>query len=199
MRIIGLLGGAAAGKSTIAEMFAELGAGVLDADQAAHEALRDPDVEVAIRQRWGDGVFGLDGRVDRGRLGRIVFAEPPDGPRARGFLERLVHPVAARLVEEQARAMASSGKAAAILDAPLLLEAGWDKLCDKLVFVDAPRAARLVRASARGWSEKEFAAREAAQLSLERKRQRADLVIDNSGSPELSRAQVRRAWQLLVG
>ncbi len=85
-----------------------------------------------------------------------------------------------------------------MLDAPLLLEAGWDKFCDTLVFVDAPRELRLARALARGWSEEDFAAREGVQESLDWKRRRADVVVDNSGSPEQTRSQVERLWHSLI-
>jgi dephospho-CoA kinase len=102
------------------------------------------------------------------------------------------------LAREAAR-LRAAGTVAAALDVPLLLESGWDRLCDRLVFVDAPRGLRLARAQERGWSEAEFAAREAAQESLEAKRRRADVVVDNSGSPDATRAQVARLWQALVG
>jgi dephospho-CoA kinase len=88
--------------------------------------------------------------------------------------------------------------AVAVLDAPLLLEAGWDELCEKIVFVEAPREARLARARARGWGEEDFAAREGAQESLHRKRARADAIIDNSGSPERTQAQVEQFWASLI-
>ena len=97
----------------------------------------------------------------------------------------------------QAAALAGSGCTVAVLDAPLLLEAGWDKLCDRLVFVEAPREVRLSRALGRGWSKEDFAAREEAQESLDSKRQRADVVVDNSGSPEHTQAQIERFWQSL--
>ena len=127
----------------------------------------------------------------------LVFADPPDGPRERKHLEQLTHPEIGRLLGGQAARLAGSGKVAAVLDAPLLLEAGWDRLCRKLVFVDAPRPARLSRALARGWSEEDFAAREEAQESLDFKRRRADVILDNSGSPEQTQAQVERFWQSL--
>lgn len=197
MKIIGILGGVASGKSMVARLFAQLGAGVLDADRAAHEALRQPEIEAALRARWGEAVFGPDGHVDRARVAAIVFGDTPQSTRERGFLERLVHPAAARRIECQAADLAAEGRAVAVLDAPLLLEAGWDKLCEKLVFVDAPRESRCRRAIARGWSEKEFAARENAQQSLQHKRARADFVIDNSGAPEQTAAQVRALWRVL--
>ena len=160
MRVIGLLGGVASGKSMVAAQLARLGAGVLDADRAGHEALRLPQVEAAARQRWGDAVFGPDGHVDRARLKTIVFADPPAGPPERKYLEELSHPEIRRLLEQQAAAMEAAGVKVAVLDAPLILEAGWDRLCEKLVFVDAPPEVRLARALGRGWTEEEFAARQ---------------------------------------
>jgi dephospho-CoA kinase len=114
-------------------------------------------------------------------------------------LEQITHPEIGRLLERQAEEMAASGCKAAVLDAPLLLEAGWDRFCDRLVFVEAPRPQRLARALERGWSEKEFAVREGVQESLDLKRKRADVIVDNSGSPEQTRAQVERLWHSLVG
>jgi dephospho-CoA kinase len=199
LRIVGLLGGVASGKSLVARQLAELGAGVLDADRAGHEVLRLAEVREAALARWGAGILGADGQLDRGKLAEIVFASPPEGSREREYLERITHPEIGRLLEHEARRMAAEGCRVAVLDAPLLLEAGWDKLCSRLVFVDAPRQLRLARARARGWSEREFADREGVQESLDRKRSRADVVVDNSGSPEQTRAQVESLWRSLLG
>ena len=199
MKVIGILGGVASGKSLVAGELARLGAGVLDADRAAHDVLRMPEIETAARKRWGGAVFGSDGRIDRARLAQVVFADPPGGPQERRYLEQLTHPEIDRLLAEQRKRLEASGRAAAVLDAPLLLEAGWDKLCDALVFVDAPRGVRLARASARGWSEMDFTAREGVQESLDAKRARADVVVDNSGSLEQTRGQIERLWQSLIG
>jgi dephospho-CoA kinase len=199
MLVIGILGGVASGKSLVSGELARLGAGVLDADRAGHEVLRMPAITAAARQRWGDEILDADGQIDRKRLARIVFSPPPEGPRQRKYLEELTHPEVGRLLGQEARRLSESGTVAAILDAPLLLEAGWDKFCGKLIFVDAPRELRLQRALARGWSEKEFAVRESVQEGLESKRGRADVVVDNSGSPEQTRDQVQRLWQSLVG
>lgn len=196
--MIGILGGVASGKSLVARQLATLGAGLLDADRAAHDVLQMPRIEAAARTRWGQRVFGPDGRIDRGRLAEIVFADAPDGPRARKHLEELTHPEIGRLLRRQAERLEACGTAAVVLDAPLLLEAGWDKFCDTLVFVDAPRRLRLARALKRGWSEEDFTAREGVQESLDSKRERADVVIDNSGSPEKTHAQVERFWCSLV-
>ena len=199
MLVIGILGGVASGKSLVSGELARLGAGVLDADRAGHEVLRMPAIMAAAQKRWGDDIFDTDGQVDRKRLAKIVFSPPPEGPRQRKYLEELTHPEIGRLLERQARKLSETGAVAAILDAPLLLEAGWDKFCDRLIFVDAPRELRLQRALARGWSEKEFAVREDAQECLESKRRRADVVVDNSGPPEQTRDQVQRLWHSLVG
>ena len=114
MKILGLLGGVASGKSLVARQLAELGAVVLDADRAGHEALRLPAIEEAARGRWGDAVFGSDGHIDRSRLARIVFAPPPDGPRERKFLEALTHPEIGRRLAAQAQAFNPEPAATAI-------------------------------------------------------------------------------------
>ncbi|MEN6458863.1 MAG: dephospho-CoA kinase [Thermoguttaceae bacterium] len=198
MRIIGILGGVASGKSAVAQQFARLGAGVLDADRAGHETLRLPRIEAAARQRWGETIFTADGRIDRGRLAQIVFAKTPQAERERNYLEQLTHPEITRLLQQQAEAMAATGAAIVVLDAPLLLESGWADLCEKTVFVEASSGVRLERAIARGWTKEEFAAREAAQESLERKRRLADAIIDNSGSPQRTQAQVEQFWASLL-
>jgi dephospho-CoA kinase len=84
-----------------------------------------------------------------------------------------------------------------VIDAPLLVEAGWNEFCDRVVFIEAPRTVRFARALGRGWSGQDFAAREARQEPCEVKRQLADVVIDNAGSEESTRAQVERAWHVL--
>jgi dephospho-CoA kinase len=198
MHVLGLLGGVASGKSLVAGLLAQRGAAVLDADACGHEALRLPEVQQAIRRHFGAAVFGPDGRVDRSRLARVIFAPPPEGTRQRRVLERLTHPPITRAVRRQLQALPKDTPLA-VLDAALLFEAGWDKLCERFVFVDAPPEVRRARAAARGWSEQDFAAREAAQESLDFKRQRADVTIDNSGPPEHTEAQVKRLWQSLVG
>jgi dephospho-CoA kinase len=197
MRIIGIIGGVASGKSAVSQQFAALGAGVLDADRAGHEALRLPRVETAARQRWGEAVFGPDGKIDRTRLAQIVFAPGEKAEQERKYLEQVTHPIIADLLRRQAETFAAEGRQVAVLDAALLIEAGWNKLCEKIVFIDAPKAVRLARALQRGWSEADFAARERAQESVDQKRTTADAVIDNSGSPEEMKEEVKRIWMSL--
>ncbi|MEX0678148.1 MAG: dephospho-CoA kinase [Pirellulales bacterium] len=197
--IIGIAGGIASGKSFITGHLKRMGAAVVSADEAAHEVLELEEVKREAQQRWGDAIFGADGQIDRKALGQIVFAPPPDGPLEREFLERLTHPRIGEIIRRQIIELAEQGSAAAIvLDLPLLFESGWNKICDKIVFVDAPRRLRESRAKERGWSREEFARRETVQQSPETKRELADVVIDNSGSPESAQAQIERFWPSLI-
>ncbi|MCH8921906.1 MAG: dephospho-CoA kinase [Planctomycetes bacterium] len=200
MQVIGILGGVASGKSLVARQLEKLGAVVLDADALGHEVLRRPEVTVAIRDRWGERVIAEGGQIDRSAVARIVFADSAEGRRELEFLEELTHPKIGELLCRRLDELAAAGQApAAVLDAPVMLKAGWDGRCDRIVFVDAPREVRLVRARERGWNEEVFSAREAAQESLDAKRERADVVIDNSASTELTQAQIEHLWQSLAG
>jgi dephospho-CoA kinase len=194
MLTLGITGGVASGKSLAAKFFAKLGAVVLDADRAGHAVLRETRVRDALVKRWGPGVVTQAGEVDRSAVARRVFGESPDAVADRTFLERLVHPlIRARLEAERDRH--SGENAVFALDAALLLEAGWDSACDLVIFIDAPREQRQARAASRGWSEDEFARREASQWPVERKRQFADRVLSNSGAPGELRGQVEAFWR----
>jgi dephospho-CoA kinase len=198
MVTIGIVGGIASGKTAVAECFERLGAEVLQADRLGHEVLRDPIIRQAIHERWGKRVFDEQGEVDRAAIAQIVFGPPPDGPIQRAFLEQLTHPRITQRAEQRIAELAQSGAAkAVVLDAPLLMEAGWDKFCDTIVGVTAPRRERLRRAHQRGWTEADFVAREAAQESLDEKLKRADWVIDNSRSPDDTFRQVQEFWHSL--
>jgi len=198
MKIIGLVGGVASGKSMVADMFRQLGASVLDADRIGHEVLRLPAVRAAIGGRWGKQVIGADGEVDRRQLAQIVFAPPPEGPLELAELERITHPEIRKRLKSRCKEMAHNGTKVAVLDAPVLLKAGWDSLCDAIVFVDAPGDQRRLRAAARGWNSEEFARREAAQESVEDKRLRANIVLDNSQDVSYIQSQVQRCWQAIL-
>jgi dephospho-CoA kinase len=176
-----------------------LGAIVLDADAAGHAVLREPDVVAALKSRWGDRILDAAGQVSRREVAKIVFAR--DAAAEREFLERLTHPrIQMRLQQELAKAQAADPPPrVVVIDAALLFEAGWDRLCDKVLFVDAPRDVRLERAVRRGWSADQLAAREAAQMPVEEKRRRSDLLIRNVRTLEDIRNVVRLTWNDLVG
>ncbi|MCI0492735.1 MAG: dephospho-CoA kinase [Planctomycetes bacterium] len=199
MKTIGLVGGVASGKSRVAQMLVELGAGLLDADRTAHEVLAgDPEVRGAIRQRWGDSVLAADGSIDRAAVASRVFGPEGKAAEERRFLEELLHPRVRQRLETLRQQFAAEGRPAVVLDAPLLLEAGWGSLCDVIVMVDASRDVRLGRACRRGWTETEFVRREAAQWPVARKRRHADVVIKNDGSEEALRTAVRGCWHTQV-
>ena len=198
IKIIGILGGVASGKSLVAEQFRHLGAKVLDADQVGHEVLREPEVIQAACERWGDAVLAEDGQIDRTKVAKIVFAPSPVGTEDLAFLEQLTHPrIGARLEQLFERTRQNGDTEVVILDAPVMLKSGWDRFCDHILFIEAPRNLRRQRARERGWNDADFAARESAQESLETKRAAADHVIDNSGSIDATRQQVESFWRSL--
>ena len=196
--VIGVVGGIGSGKSAAAARFADLGAFVIDADKVGHALLSQRPVRERVVSRFGPAVLdanvaeGGEPAVDRRALGRVVFSDPA----ALRALEAIVHPRMRRTFEKAiARTVRRGVAKAVVLDAAILFEAGWDALCDRVVFVDAPRAARLERLSAeRGWDEATLDARETSQASLEPKRARADLVLANDGGPEALAAGALRAW-----
>ena len=133
----------------------------------------------------------------RSVIAKIVFSA--GNLEEKRYLESVTHPRIAARLQEQIAHHSASGTKVFIVDAALLFEAGWDKLCDQIVFVSAPREIRLARALARGWSESDFLAREATQLPLDEKRARSGHLIDNSGHPDQTRQQVEEWWRLNIG
>jgi dephospho-CoA kinase len=185
------------GKSLVAEEFARRGARVVSGDRLGHEGLRQPAIRDQLVGRWGKDVLDEQGEIDRRKVSAIVFANPDE----RKALEAAVHPfIERRFREEVAAADADPAVKFIVLDAAVMLEAGWDRGCDRLVFVHAPREQRLQRlAQQRGWTAADVQARESAQMPLDEKRRRANDVIDNAGSrEELARqvADLLRRWGL---
>lgn len=175
--IIGLAGGVASGKSAVAAELAALGCTVCDSDADARRALDRPDVRSQIMQWWGGETFDDQGHADRTKIAAIVFKDPAQRTR----LERLVHPIVHAERAKQIEQAARRGAPAVVIDAPLLFEAGVDRECDAVVFVDTPREVRLARAvDARGWDEHEFDRREQAQMPVEEKRAKARFAIVNT-------------------
>ena len=196
VKVIGLAGGVAAGKTTVARMFEDLGARVIDADQLGHEVLRDADVKARLRERWGARALNASGEADRKAIGDIVFGAPAEAE----FLNALTHPRILARVRERIAAWRAGGDAPLIvLDAPLIYEKGRERWCDAMVFVEAPRSTRGTRAvEQRGWAPTELDRREAAQMAPEEKKLRARLRIDNGGALTETRRQVREVFDRLV-
>lgn len=182
--VIGILGGVAAGKSAVAELFAARGLRHVDADALARDVADQPDVVEAVGTAFGPSVRRGNG-LDREALGRIVFADPG----ARRRLEAIVHPRVLASIDSALQAARAAGESV-LLDVPLLLETGLDRRCDRIVFVDATAAVRQARAAARGWPEGELARREAAQRPLAEKKARATDIVSNDGPLEATARSV---------
>jgi dephospho-CoA kinase len=193
--VVGLVGGIGSGKTALAAVFARYGTCVITGDDLGHEALRQSDIRSAIAKRW-PGVVEPDGSIDRRRLGAIVFADAGE----RRQLEEVVHPWICRRIEERiAQARKDPTVQLIVLDAAVMMEAGWDGVCDRLVYIDAPEEERQRRVWTRGWSLEELRARERAQLPLTQKALRADHVIVNAGTLKDLDPQVEsllRLWGL---
>ena len=194
MKIIGLTGGIACGKSTVSKALRALGACIIDADALAHE-LSQPNQALfnAYVQRFGMAIVTAVGTLDRAAIARLIFTDPT----MRAEVEQISHPLIRRAVEERLRMAEKEQKRAAVLDVPLLFEAGWDALADEVWVVALPPEEQLTRLLARDktMSEVEARARIAAQMPLAEKCARADVVIDNSGTKEETRDYVGKLWE----
>lgn len=192
MVVIGLTGGIASGKSTVSRMLLELGAPVIDADAIVHQ-LQAPGAPVtqAIGREFGPEVLRPDGSLDREALGRIVFADPA----RRKALEAIVHPAVRERMWAEVAEYRQQGRPAVVLDVPLLIESQIHRTVDRVWLVYVDRETQRARLMARNSLTAEEADRRIqAQMSLEEKRAYAQLVIDNRGSLEATREQVRQAW-----
>lgn len=198
--MIGLTGGIAAGKSTVARRFAEHGAVVFDADQLAREAVEPGTIGLAaIRDRFGDAVIAADGSLDRPALGAIVFGDE----QARLDLNGITHPEVARLLKERLeQTRAADPDAVVVYDVPLMVESGGRRggLFEHVVVVESPAEVRISRlVELRGMSREEAERRIRSQATDEERRAIADTVIDTSGTLEQTLAQVDAAWEKLRG
>lgn len=192
---VGVTGGVASGKSTVARILRELGAVVIDADQLARDVVaRGTPGLGAVLEEFGTGLLTPEGDLDRPAMAKLVFADED----ARRRLERIVHP----LVFEQVQRLEERAPAGTLVvhDIPLLAESGRAHTFDAVVVVDAPADLQVRRMVAdRGWSEDEARARIGAQASREERRAVATYVIDNAGSPEELRRQVEDVYARLTG
>lgn len=194
--IIGLTGGIASGKSTAAKLFSELGAFVLDADKLGH-AVYEPHRQAfrEVVDVFGSDIVGADGKVDRKVLGGKVFGKPDELKK----LTSIVWPEIGRMAREQtAAALAENPKRIVILEAAVLLEAGWQKGMDEVWVVIVDPEVAVKRAIARdGVDEESIRKRLAAQTTNEQRIAAADVVIHNEGDLDLLKSRVTEAWQAL--
>ncbi|GIQ69827.1 dephospho-CoA kinase [Xylanibacillus composti] len=195
---IGLTGGIACGKSTVADMLVEKGAVLIDADRLAREVVEPGTPTLAqVADTFGQAVLLPDGSLDRKRLGQIVFADDA----ARKKLEALLHPPIRALMRSRMAAYEQEDPTRlVVVDVPLLYESGLVDYFSEVMVVYVPPAVQLSRLMERdGMDEAAARQRIAAQLPIEEKRKRADIVIDNSGSLAETARQVDQFWDSRVG
>ena len=176
--IIGILGGIGSGKSTVTDEFVKLGCKAIDADRIVHELFEQEPIKKQIAASFGDGILDSAGKIDRRKLAEIVFSDSSK----LSLLNSIIHPlVIARAEELIERYKDEPAVKAIVLDMPLLVEVGWEKLCDKLVFVDCKPQIRTERAKKAGvFSKNQLKIRENFQISLDKKQNITDNTIDNN-------------------
>ena len=196
MRVIGLTGGIASGKSLVSEQLAERGAVLIDADKVGHSAyLKGTPTFDEVVAAFGTEIVGADGEVDRKALGGKVFADPE----ARHKLESIVWPAIRSKVEEQLEALRAKDTGVAVLEAAILIEADWVPLTDEVWLVTvSPETARQRLFERNGLSAADAESRIRAQLTNEKRRTYADVEIENDGTLEELSAAVSDAWEALA-
>jgi dephospho-CoA kinase len=197
MRLIGLTGNIASGKSSVADMFAERGATIIDADVLARDAVTkgSPALQ-AIVSRWGTEILDPDGNLDRAVLRHRVFQNQSD----LDALNAIVHPEVQRRRSQEVAAARARGDRVVVCVIPLLFERHLADDFDTIVLVDAPRSVRLDRiVRDRGIDEAEAMEMIASQMPADLKRARADYVIENAGTREQLESEVDRVWQEIAG
>lgn len=190
--VIGVVGGVGSGKSSVFRAISGFRLSVVDADRIGHQQLQQAAVRRALVQRFGSVILGDDGEIDRRTLGSLVFGSTPEAQQNLATLNELVRPGIRAEIHRQIQ-QAPQDVDAVLLDAALLLEAGWAAECDGLIFIDTPLVLRQQRVFLqRGWTADELARREASQWDLTTKRQACGFIVDNSGTLESAAAQFQQ-------
>jgi dephospho-CoA kinase len=192
LKLIGLTGGAGSGKSTVSDMLSELGAVVIDADEAAHAVYEpgSPGFDAVVREFGAE--FVRAGRIDRARLGELIFHDEE----ARHRLNAIVHPLVREWMADRTAQAALRDAGVVVQAVPLLFENGLERLYSTLVLVYVPEEVQVRRlVEGRGLSEDHARGMIAAQMPIDKKRELAHHTIDNSGSVEVTRKQVERLWE----
>lgn len=195
MKVFGLTGGIGTGKSMAARMFREEGLPVVDADRIAREIV-EPGTPVfeAIVRRFGRGILLPDGRIDRGKLGDLVFSDPAK----RAALEAITHPEIASGIAAELSRLESEGHEVAIVEAALIHEAGRRRRFEAVIAVRCGKGQQVSRLMERDRTSREQVLRRiASQMDADEKAHASEHIIDNSGDVESTRAQVRALATLL--
>ncbi len=184
--VIGILGGIGSGKSSVTNEFAKLGCKVIDADKIAHKILDEKNIKEKVAEIFGKEILDSSGQIERIKLAEAAFGSKEKLDK----LNSIIHPPVLAKIELLIEKYQQQPKTRAIvLDVPLLMEIGWHKRCDKLVFVDCKKSLRLNRIkTSRNLDEKQVKIREKFQISLDNKVAIADNTVDNNaGLPALAR------------
>jgi len=193
MKVIGLTGGIGSGKSTVSQFLRELGAVLIDADKAGHEAYQ-PNTETwrEVVAAFGEQILTPDGEIDRKKLGGIVFSSPESLAR----LNLIVHPRMYEMMKAQIEEYRQRGVDVVVLEAAILLEAGWTPLVDEVWVTVAPEPTVVERTRERtGLPEEQILARIRSQMSSEERAKHADVVINNDGTQDELKAKVKELWE----
>jgi len=196
IRVIGITGGIASGKSTIAKMLGSLGASVISADKICHRLIDTKSMSQKIINRWGDHIQDKYGRIERHKLGEIVFADKKE----LSALNKMIHPEAIKRIKNRiAKLRNESTTVAIVLDAALLVESNLIDICDISIFVHTMKNTCKARVkNSRKWPSDEIAKREKFQGSLKRKKEIADVVICNNLYKADTLQQVKDFWHQFI-
>lgn len=192
IKVIGITGGIASGKSTIAEILRSLGANVIDADKLCHQLINTKEITQRITEKWGNRILNQYGKIKRDALAKIVFSDKKEI----SALNKIIHPEAIRLIKSRiAELKNESSTKAIVLDAALLVESNLKDICDIIIFVDTKLNTRKKRALiSRKWSSDQLDERESYQGLLREKREMADIIINNNQSETDTINQVEDFW-----
>ncbi len=196
LKVIGITGGIASGKSTIAEMLESLGADVIDADKMCHELINTKDIAYEITKRWGNQIRDNHGKIKRDALAEVVFSDREE----LSALNRIIHPEVIKQIKSRiAKLKVEASTEAIVLDAALVVESNLIDICDIMLFVDTKKNTCKTRVqNSRKWPLDEITKREKFQGLLQQKREIADVVINNNHSKEDTLYQVKDFWYQFI-
>lgn len=195
MKVIGFTGGIGSGKTTITQYLTELGAVIIDADKVGHEAF-EPDTEIwrEVVSAFGTDILAPDNKIDRKKLGPIVFGDPDALSRLNGIM----HPRMFDMMKVRIEEYRQQGVEVVVIEAAVLIEANWTPLADEVWVATAPEAAVLDRLEKqRGMDKEQTLARIHSQLSSEERSKHADVIISNEGSLDELKAKIGKLWERL--
>ncbi|MFH0888430.1 MAG: dephospho-CoA kinase [Planctomycetota bacterium] len=197
--IVGLIGGIGSGKTHVAEIFKRLGASLIEADKIAYTVINHPQIKRTLLKWHGYSIIKKTGQIDRKKLADVSF----NSRKNIGRLNKLTHPYIKKEISNRLRQLNSNRKlketGVVVIDAPLLLETGLDKFCDCIVFIKTSYKIRLKRVLiSRKWDKTEIKKREQYQIPLLRKQSKADIIINNNKSSDITTSHIKNVFQLIT-